>query len=47
MQFRILVVDDEPILRDSLEVALKTSGYFNSRKIRKKEYLICAGSVRV
>jgi two-component system response regulator AtoC len=27
MQFKILVVDDEPILRDSLEVALKTSGY--------------------
>jgi DNA-binding NtrC family response regulator len=27
MRFRILVVDDEPILRDSLEVALKTSGY--------------------
>jgi two-component system response regulator AtoC len=27
MQFKILVVDDEPILRDSLEVALKTSDY--------------------
>jgi len=27
MRFRILVIDDEPILRDSLEVALKTSGY--------------------
>jgi two-component system response regulator AtoC len=27
MMFKILVVDDEPILRDSLEVALKTSGY--------------------
>jgi DNA-binding NtrC family response regulator len=27
MRFKILVVDDEPILRDSLEVALKTSGY--------------------
>jgi len=27
MQFKILVVDDEPILRDSLEVALKASGY--------------------
>jgi DNA-binding NtrC family response regulator len=27
MQFKILVVDDEPILRDSLEVALGTSGY--------------------
>jgi two-component system response regulator AtoC len=27
MQFKILIVDDEPILRDSLEVALKTSGY--------------------
>jgi DNA-binding NtrC family response regulator len=27
VQFKILVVDDEPILRDSLEVALKTSGY--------------------
>jgi DNA-binding NtrC family response regulator len=27
MQFKILVVDDEPILRDSLEVALKTLGY--------------------
>ena len=27
MQFKILVIDDEPILRDSLEVALKTSGY--------------------
>jgi len=27
MHFKILVVDDEPILRDSLEVALKTSGY--------------------
>ena len=27
MQFKILVVDDEPILRDSLEVALKTSNY--------------------
>src|SRR5512136_2468802 len=27
MWFRILVIDDEPILRDSLEVALKTSGY--------------------
>ncbi|HUL37599.1 MAG TPA: sigma-54 dependent transcriptional regulator [Thermodesulfobacteriota bacterium] len=27
MRFKILVVDDEPILRDSLEVALKTSNY--------------------
>ena len=27
MQFRVLVVDDEPILRNSLELALKTSGY--------------------
>jgi len=27
MQFKILVVDDEPILRDSLEIALKTSNY--------------------
>src|SRR4030042_733753 len=27
MRFKILVVDDEPILRESLEVALKTSGY--------------------
>jgi two-component system response regulator AtoC len=27
MQFKILVIDDEPIMRDSLEVALKTSGY--------------------
>jgi DNA-binding NtrC family response regulator len=27
MRFKILVVDDEPILRDSLEIALKTSGY--------------------
>ena len=27
MQFKILVVDDEPILRDSLEVALQTLGY--------------------
>ena len=27
MIFKILVIDDEPILRDSLEVALKTSGY--------------------
>ena len=27
MQFKILVVDDEPILRDSLEIALRTSGY--------------------
>lgn len=27
MMFKILVVDDEPILQDSLEVALKTSGY--------------------
>jgi len=27
MQFKILVIDDEPILRDSLEVALKTFGY--------------------
>ncbi len=27
MLFKILVIDDEPILRDSLEVALKTSGY--------------------
>ena len=27
MRFKILVVDDEPIMRDSLEVALKTSGY--------------------
>ncbi len=27
MQFKILVIDDEPILRDSLEIALKTAGY--------------------
>ena len=27
MMFKILVIDDEPIMRDSLEVALKTSGY--------------------
>ena len=27
MKFKVLVIDDEPILRDSLEVALKTSGY--------------------
>ncbi len=27
MQFKILVVDDEPILRDSLQVALTSSGY--------------------
>ncbi len=27
MRFKILVIDDEPILRDSLEVALRTSGY--------------------
>src|SRR4030043_1398550 len=27
MMLKILVIDDEPILRDSLEVALKTSGY--------------------
>jgi two-component system response regulator AtoC len=27
MWYKILVIDDEPILRDSLEVALKTSGY--------------------
>jgi DNA-binding NtrC family response regulator len=27
MQYKILVIDDEPVLRDSLEVALKTSGY--------------------
>jgi DNA-binding NtrC family response regulator len=27
MQFKILIVDDEAILRSSLEVALKTSGY--------------------
>ncbi|OGP87592.1 MAG: hypothetical protein A2157_13750 [Deltaproteobacteria bacterium RBG_16_47_11] len=27
MQFKILVIDDEPILRDSLGVALSTSGY--------------------
>ena len=27
MRFKILVIDDEPVLRDSLEVALKTSGY--------------------
>jgi len=27
MRFRILVIDDEPILRDSLEIALKASGY--------------------
>jgi DNA-binding NtrC family response regulator len=27
MQFKILVIDDEPILRDSLKVALETSGY--------------------
>jgi DNA-binding NtrC family response regulator len=27
MRFRILLIDDEPILRDSLKVALDTSGY--------------------
>jgi DNA-binding NtrC family response regulator len=27
MRFKILIIDDEPIVRDSLEVALKTSGY--------------------
>jgi len=27
MAFKILVIDDEPVLRDSLEVALMTSGY--------------------
>jgi DNA-binding NtrC family response regulator len=27
VRFKILVIDDEPVLRDSLEVALKTSGY--------------------
>jgi two-component system, NtrC family, response regulator AtoC len=27
MRFKILVIDDEPILRDSLEIALKASGY--------------------
>ena len=27
MRFKVLIIDDEPILRDSLEVALKTSGY--------------------
>lgn len=27
MRFRILVIDDEPVLRDSLDVALKNSGY--------------------
>jgi DNA-binding NtrC family response regulator len=27
MRFKILVIDDEPILRESLDVALKTSGY--------------------
>ena len=27
MKFKILVIDDEPILRNSLEVALKVSGY--------------------
>lgn len=27
MRFKILVIDDEPILRESLEVALKTSNY--------------------
>jgi len=27
MRFKILVIDDEPILRESLEVALKVSGY--------------------
>ncbi len=27
MQFKILVIDDEPILRESLKVALETSGY--------------------
>jgi len=27
MTFKILVIDDEPILRDSLKVALETSGY--------------------
>jgi DNA-binding NtrC family response regulator len=27
LKFKVLVIDDEPILRDSLEVALKTSGY--------------------
>ncbi len=27
MKFKILIIDDEPILRDSLEIALKNSGY--------------------
>jgi CheY-like chemotaxis protein len=27
MRFKILVIDDEPILRESLEVALKASNY--------------------
>ena len=27
MRFKILVIDDEPILRNSLEIALKASGY--------------------
>ena len=27
MKFKILVIDDEPILRNSLEIALKVSGY--------------------
>jgi len=27
MKFKILVIDDEPILRDSLQMALETSGY--------------------
>ena len=27
MKFKILVIDDEPILRESLEMALKTFGY--------------------
>ncbi len=27
MQFKILIIDDEPILRESLEIALKDSGY--------------------
>ena len=27
MRFKILVIDDEPILRNSLEIALKVSGY--------------------
>jgi DNA-binding response OmpR family regulator len=27
VRFKILVIDDEAILRDSLEVALRTSGY--------------------